>query len=188
MNEQCIVVGNDILLPKYIAEDDIPRDGGRWPEYARTMQLCVDSFEHGLAKGRLYNFYFEEQDTFASLDQLLFAMEDVMEKAQMPQSMTELRRAVPVKKKGRRKKNEAPLEDAPYLVTAPYHSLDTLRPHRGKLASFYIRVITRQHSSMQGLLVDASDDERYAFRSELELIRFLRDLLEQKTSIRKEEP
>lgn len=27
MNEQCIVIGNGVLMPKYIAEDDIPRDG-----------------------------------------------------------------------------------------------------------------------------------------------------------------
>ena len=66
MNEQCIVIGSDVLIPRYIAEDDIPRDGSRWPEYANTMMICIDSFENGLANGRLHNFYFEETDSFFS--------------------------------------------------------------------------------------------------------------------------
>lgn len=184
MNEQCIVVGSDVLTPRYIAEDDIPRNGGRWPEYANTMMICIDSFESGLARGRLHNFYFEKADDFFSLDQLLFSLEDVMEKANMPQAAYALRKPIPmrVKKSKSRCKAVVPPElDNPTLERSyPYYTHETINAVRGKLANFYIRVYSRQYASMQGFLVDAKDNATYAFRSELELIRFLRDLLNDK--------
>lgn len=186
MNEQCIVVGNGVLMPKYIAEDDIPRDGGRWPEFANTMLICIDSFEGGLASGRLHNFYFEETENFSSLDQLLFSLEDIMEKAQMPQAAYAVKKPAPVKKPGNRKKKstpkaaEAELDNSIVGKFSPFYTLQTLNAVSGNLANFYIRVFARQHASMQGLLVDAESDKTYAFKSELELIRFLRDFLNEK--------
>lgn len=186
MNEQCIVIGSDVLIPRYIAEDDIPRDGSRWSEYANTMMICIDSFENGLANGRLHNFYFEETDSFFSLDQLLFSLEDVMEKAKMPQAAYAVRKPTPMtvkNTKGKRKMvNMAEPDDSYRGQSSPYYTLETINAVRGKLANFYIRVYARQHASMQGFLVDAKDNATYAFRSELELIRFLRDLLNDKFS------
>lgn len=184
MSEQCIEIGNDVLIPKYIAEDDIPRDGGRWPEYANTMMICIDSFVNGLASGRLHNFYFEETNTFSSLDQLLFSLENVMEKANMPQAAYAVRKPTPMnmkKLKGRRKAAvTAEQDDSCFEHPSPYYTLETIKAVRGELANFYIRVYARQHASMQGFLVDAKNNTTYAFRSELELIRFLRDLLNDK--------
>ena len=184
MSEQCIEIGNDVLIPKYIAEDDIPRDGGRWPEYANTMMICIDSFENGLASGRLHNFYFEETDSFSSLDQLLFSLENVMEKANMPQAAYAVRKPTPMtmeKTRGKRKAVEAMEPDnSSSDHSIPYYTLETIRAVRGKLANFYIRVYSRHYASIQGFLVDAKDNTTYAFRSELELIRFLRDLLNDK--------
>ena len=183
MNEQCIAVGNGVLTPKYIAEDDIPRDGGKWPEYAKTMLICIDSFENGLASGRLHNFYFEETDTFSSLDQLLFALEDVMEKAQMPQASYAVKKPTPPqrptsrKKKGKPKIEETAQDHLGFSKFSPFYTLSTLNAVGGSLANYYIRVYARQNASMQGLLVDSKSNEIYAFKSELELIRYLRDLL-----------
>lgn len=180
------MIGNGVLMPKYIAEDDIHRDGGRWPEYANTMLICIDSFEKGLANGRLHNFYFEETDNFSSLDQLLFSMEDIMEKAQMPQATYSVRKPTPMKKTSdKRKKRVAEIDtvetDEPCLGKfSPFYTLQTLNAVSGRLANFYIRVFARQHASMQGLLVDSESNEIYAFKSELELIRYLRDLLNEK--------
>ena len=44
MNEHCIVVGNGLLMPKYMAEDDIPRTGGRWQEL-RKLTLNAEAQE-----------------------------------------------------------------------------------------------------------------------------------------------
>ena len=127
MSEQSIVVRDEFLTPKYISEDDIPRDGGRWPEYCNTMIISIDSFENRLASGSLYNFYFED--------------------------------------------------DAPLSKQPPFYSIETLRAAKGELANFYIRVYSRQHASMQGVLVNAKNNDTYAFRSGLELIRVLHELL-----------
>lgn len=185
MSEQCIVIGNDFLKPKYIAEDDIPRDGHRWPEYANTMMICIDSFENGLANGRLHNYYFEEIDYFSSLDQLLFSLENVMEKANMPQAAYAVRKPIPMTMK---KSNgsckmvvTAEADNSNLNRSSPYYTLETIKAIKGKLSNFYIRVYSRQYASMQGFLVDAKDRTTYAFRSELELIRFLRDLLNDKS-------
>lgn len=180
MSEQCIAVGSELLAPKYIAEDDTPRDGGRWPEYASTMVICVDSYENGLAGGRLHNFCFREPDSFASLDQLVFALEGVLERAQLLQSELDVRSAIPPKKRrGRKRKHPLVQEEAPLERKTAAYPLDAMRPMRGKLASFYIRVFARQHASIQGVLIRADRDERHAFRSGLELMHYLHDLLEE---------
>ena len=184
MSEQCIVIGDDVLMPKYIAEDDIPRDGGRWPEYAKTMMICIDSFENGLASGRLHNYYFEETDNFSSLDQLLFSLENVMEKAKMPEAVYAVQKPTPMTTKKTKGKGKTAAtmasEDTSQDHSSPFYTLETIKAVKGKLANFYIRVYSRQHASMQGFLTDAKDNTTYAFRSELELIRFLRDLLNDK--------
>lgn len=181
---KAIKIGNDVLKPRYIAEDDIPRDGGRWPEYANTMMICIDSFENSLASGRLHNFYFEETDNFFSLDQLLFSLENVMEKANMPQAAYAVRKPTPMTMQKTWGKHKVVETVEPDTLSSdhsfPYYMIETIRAVRGKLANFYIRVYSRQYASMQGFLVDAKDNTTYAFRSELELIRFLRDLLNDK--------
>lgn len=181
MSEQCIAVGGEPLAAKYIAEDDTTRDGGRWPEYASTMMICVDSYENGLASGRLHNFCFREPDSFASLDQLVFALEGVVERSQLLRAEEDARSVIPPKKRRGRKPKHPPerMPEPPAPPRTAVYTLDTMRPMRGKLASFYVRIYARQHASIQGLLIRADRDERHAFRSGLELMHYLRDLLEE---------
>lgn len=82
MKEECILVA-DRLEPRYIAEDEISRDGGQWPEYCRTLVVCVDSFENGLAEGWLHSFCLPAPRPFHSLDQLLFSMEEVLNESKL---------------------------------------------------------------------------------------------------------
>lgn len=176
MNDPCIVIHNDLLQPRYIAEDDIPRNGGRWPEYANTMMICIDSFEDGLAQGRLHSFYFRESTSFRSLDQLLFGLEQIMDRAEIPQAAMEMRRAK--KKPSKKKKPDAPMEEPTKCYKdSPYYSLENLTAEKGIVANFYIRVYQRLNASMQGVLVSAGDTEQHCFRSELELLYLLRDYL-----------
>lgn len=48
-----------------------------------------------------------------------------------------------------------------------------MRPQRGRIASFYIRVYSRMNSSMQGVVQVAGISEKVAFRSELELLHLI---------------
>lgn len=174
MNSLCIK--DNYLTPRYIAEDDIPRDGGLWPEYAHTIMLCVDSFEDGLAQGRIHTFFFGDEARFSSLDQMLFAVEDILDKAQVPQRDSILRKPVRTKKP-RRQTGEDELSGGPVSAFTPYYTLSDLRVRRGKLASFYLRVYARRNVSMQGVLVWVGHKDTFAFRSEMELLALLRAAL-----------
>lgn len=57
----------------------------------------------------------------------------------------------------------------------PAFNPDTLWVKEGKLASYFIRVLARQHSSMQGVINRAGKEDVCVFRSEMELLRLIRD-------------
>lgn len=97
----------EILPAKYFAEDDTMRSIGNYPEYVGTMMICIDSLENGVAQGRLHSYYLKDPIPFFSLDQLLFALDDVMDQAGTPQAWTEKGRLQKQKtnvKRSRRKK------------------------------------------------------------------------------------
>lgn len=173
MSGQCILADPALLAPKYIAEDESRRSCGSWPEFAATMTVCIDDFQDGLAKGRLHNFYFGEETAFTSLDQLLFALEEVMDRAEFPQRDTELR-----KQFGAEEKLTFQDDDEPKEPCIPAKDLGSMKMTRGRLANFYLRVCYRQHSSMQGYLSWAEGNGGAAmFRSEMELLVLLRETL-----------
>ena len=67
-----------------IFEDDLPRSGGRWPEYAATMILCFDRWENDMAIGSLWTFFQSTPIPFHGLDNLLFIMDAMMDQAEQP--------------------------------------------------------------------------------------------------------
>ena len=67
-----------------IFEDDLPRSGGRWPEYAATMILCFDRWEGDMAIGSLWTFFQSTPIPFHGLDNLLFIMDAMMDQAEQP--------------------------------------------------------------------------------------------------------
>ena len=64
-----------------IAEDDILRDGGQYPEYTATMFIVIENYYNGIAKGYLQTFYYEEPFYFFGLDNMLIQLENVMDMA-----------------------------------------------------------------------------------------------------------
>ena len=172
------------VAPRSIQEDEIPRSGGRWPEYAHTLIVCVDHFENGLAQGRIYSYCLPEERPFRSLDQMLFTLEDLINKCGLAQSWNGPRSLTAGKKK--RKQADAAEPEAPEK-SGPSWAFQDLRPARGKLASFYLRVYSRQHASMQGVLAPAEQKGApMAFRSALELVRALQGALEERSQLRKD--
>ena len=70
-HSKVILTPDELIEPKAIMEDNLPRNGGLWPEYAHTMFLCVDSFCDGLAVGHLHSYCFSQAIQFNSIDQVL---------------------------------------------------------------------------------------------------------------------
>lgn len=124
---------------------------GPWPEYTATMLVCVDSYQEALAKGRLYSFFLGEEKRFASLDQLLFSIEEVMDEVDEPDKKMEL-----------------------YAKIGENVRVTSENMQWGRLANYFIRISYRQNSSMQGFVSTAKERTPTAFRSGMELLRMLR--------------
>lgn len=158
----------------------MPRTGSIHPEFSHTMMICVDSFENRLAQGRIHTYYFDNVIPFNSLDQMLFGIEDILDRADEAQRDTQLRTSFLQKNNVRMavKTNEEfynELEKARPKKQPPAFTPETMKAKAGALANYYIRVISRQHSSMQGVISRAGKEGACVFRSEMELLRLIRD-------------
>ena len=135
------------------------------PDYAKAMIICADNFEDGIVSGILHNFYFKETVAFKGLDQLVFAMDLIMDMVGFPQSAMNHGRLNIVKN-----------ADARQFTGngVPYYKIDELKPMRGRLFTVHIRVFYRQNCSMQGTLTYQGQSLR--FRSVLELMCLLYEM------------
>ena len=124
-------------------------------EESRTKLICVDSYENGVMTGRLYDTNYEDEGTsFQSLVQLLIEMEQRLNAMNFPQSFTEIRSFAPLPK---------------------FRVWDAAENKRsqGRLATFAIKVLFRQHTSWQGAVTWLDAQSEQTFRSVLELILLL---------------
>lgn len=118
----------------------------------RATQVCVDSYQDGVLKGRLYNPVSDAPRPFHSMSQFLVQMEALLDQLQFPQSFRAVRSfAQPPRK----------LPDAPQA--------DHLPP-TGELATFVVRVLFRQNASWQGTVIWRESGQEENFRSALELL------------------
>ncbi len=130
------------------------------PGENRRLTVCVDSYENGILKGRLYNAY-REEESFESLMQFLLSVEEALEDQQIPQAYTVLRRF------------------SDYLpITEGSVAFGRIR--RGELATFEVQVLFRQHTSWQGVLIWRDRKMEQSFRSVLELVLLMDRALQAK--------
>lgn len=122
----------------------------RWVHESRRTVVCVDSYEEGVLKGRIYNAY-AEPECFESLSQFLIKMEVLLDELQQPQSATK-----------------------PRSFATFVEQIDSVPPlahiRRGAKATFEIQVIFRQHTSWQGVIIWLEEQKEQSFRSVLELV------------------
>lgn len=121
-----------------------------WIPENRKTSLCIDSYEDGIFRGRFYGPDGEEQ-MFPSLSQFLVMMETMLERMGEPQSDTTHRSFCT-------------------LLQPTAAALSQGRVRRGRLATFDLQIMFRQHSSWQGILLWQEQHREQSFRSVLELI------------------
>ena len=122
------------------------------PWSQQTILLCVESYENGVPRGHMY--LGQEGQCFDSLTQLLLRAEQLLERSGEVQSFT-IPRSFSIAR---------PLGDEPCIAG---------ELTRGKVATFEMRVLFRQHASWQGELLWLEKNTRQSFRSVLELITLL---------------
>ena len=133
-----------------------------WGEEYRTTFVCVDSYEHGVLRGRFYNPYTRKGHSFESLSDFLLKIEQMMDEMELPKAFTVTRTFMP------------PQEKPAYEADAHCDS--------GKCATFALRILFRQNASWQGSVTWVERKQEQSFRSALELIFLFDNALSQPTT------
>ncbi len=114
--------------------------------------ICVDSYDDGVLNGHFYHPRCDGE-AFKSLSQFLIRMDELLNETGALWF-----------------RNLAPLVPEQWEVSGP-----SLK--RGKLATFEVRVLFRRHSSWQGVLHWQEAGQEQNFRSVLELVHLLDNVL-----------
>lgn len=121
-------------------------------EASKTTMVCIDSYEQGVLAGRFYNLGQENGGcAFHSLTQFLIRMEHMLNTMNCPQQYTAIRSFAAAQE--------------PRIERLPGSGFD-----KGRLATFMLKVLVRQHTSWQGTVTWVDRREKQSFRSVLELI------------------
>ena len=146
------------------------------------VNLCMDSYGGKEQQGRLYHLYTAEAVPFSSLLEAMDRMDRLYDMLDLPQACTRLRSFQ--ENRGERKKDRAEGKETIALPERGkkdikrVETFDKVTEHRGKDATFLIRVKYRQNSSWQGEVTWVDGQKREYFRSALELIRLIDSALE----------
>ena len=123
------------------------------PDTSRKTLLCVDSYDNGVPRGRIFHGE-DAPEMFESLSQCLLLVEALLNESGQPQSYTTPRTFTAIELLRRVSPENAGL-------------------HRGALATFDLRVLFRRNASWQGNIVWLEKGAQRSFRSVLELITLL---------------
>lgn len=128
--------------------------------------LCVNDYEEGKTRGCFYHAYDKKGVEITSMEGLLFSMEQLFDEIGFPFPGTNQRSFK--KEKGIRQRKER--------VIKVMKDEELLKKH-GDIGTFIIRVQHRQNSSWQGLVTWAEENKTVSFRSALELIKILDEVI-----------
>ncbi len=126
-----------------------------------SSRICVDEYRDGEMRGRIYNHYYGEPLVFSNIMQMLKKLEAMLDGFEYPQRTMKQRSFV-----GKTQKSEGQME----------HNMQqhpACEEERGKVATFYVKVIFRKNASWQGNVkwLDSGQDEN--FRSVFELLTLM---------------
>lgn len=127
-------------------------------------RACIDENNNGNISGNLYCGVTPDGVAFNGFEELIFIMENIMDRIKFPQSTMQ--------------KRSFDMDDCPECLPLNeiqeaqksmrrYNADDKL----GKLATLIIKIQFRQNASWQGLIEWVDRGETFEFESELELIR-----------------
>lgn len=160
-----------VMKKLYIMEDEIPRDGGVWPECAATFFICADVLKESTASGRVWTLWKEKPVPFDDFGCLLLVLDRLLDEMGQPASWCELRTLLP--------KGEESIESGKFSKHGKiFYFPDEMMQKKGMLGTAAVRIYTRQHASMQGeLRILNHAGQTVSFRSALELLHLLEEWL-----------
>lgn len=140
------------------------------------IQVCIDTYDDGEIRGRLFNAYYREAIFFDSSMEMVRKLEDIFNTFDYPHATMDLRTLESAEETEQR--TGGPKRVPNRIRTAPSKELYT-HTVRGKIATMRMRVMFRQNASWQGTLKWVEEDLEENFSSVLELMLLVDSIFEQ---------
>lgn len=140
------------------------------------VTLCIDTYRADAQEGRMYHRYSDSSIPFDSLIEAFEQMDQFYDEIQFPCAST-LHRSFFIDRKASRqslKRWKMPeLFEYKRKDMVMMETFEETVSHRGKNATFVVRVLYRQHASWQGEVTWVDEEKKEYFRSALELVRLI---------------
>lgn len=126
--------------------------------------ICADKLTETSCSGRLYTRYDSTSESFDDISALLLKIDRFFDKINYPEASTRSR-SFNEDKTGSMQPRKINIEAS--------ISGDEFLKHKGKIATFFIRVQSRQNSTWQGVFWWAEKDTETEFLSALEVLKLI---------------
>lgn len=136
---------------------------------AGAVEICVDEYDGGEIRGRVYSSSCSEPENFYGVLKLVKTLNDIFDKGDYPQATMRCR--------GFKAEDdpEAEAQDNGDELNIPYSGMSVLSfgNIHGKRATFKVNVLFRQNASWQGTLTWLEGNVSENFRSVLEMMMLI---------------
>lgn len=126
-------------------------------------RVCVDAWAGGEVTGRLYHCYSKQPEPIGRTSDVLDSIDRLCDRLNYPARTQQPRHFGPAK----------PKPQTTQKKVEPQMTRQELAEQKGKMATFVVHVMYRQHSTWQGSVTWAETGEKANFRSALELIKLM---------------
>ena len=133
------------------------------PGAPNLCRVCVDTWAGGEVTGRLYHCYSRQPEPIGRTSDVLERIDLLCDRLNYPARTQQPRRFGQVKQRPQTTQKKV----------EPQMTKEELAEQKGKMATFVIHVMYRQHSTWQGSVTWAETGEKANFRSALELIKLM---------------
>lgn len=131
-------------------------------------RVCVDAWAGGEVTGRLYHCYSRQPEPIGRISDVLDSIDRLCDRLNYPARTQQPRHFGP----------EKPRPQTTQKKVEPQMTREELAKNKGKMATFVVHVMYRQHSTWQGSVTWAETGEKANFRSALELIKLMDSAVE----------
>jgi hypothetical protein len=139
---------------------------GKMEFQATFLRICMDLVEpeEGNLAGSICGVGLEDSCSFESTPELLLLIDQCLDRIGKPQAT----------RKTRSFRDADGEEPGTFRPDPPlYHTSEEIRARRGKCRTADIHIVTRYHSSWQGILYDEEGERKGTFSSDLQLLKLL---------------
>ena len=137
-------------------------------EVSRNSIVCVNSCEAGTFQGEFFHPSLKNGEPFRSLAELFRKLDRIMDESNRSQQHEELCGSIKIP--------EASIA-SPYTACKGMYDY-MMKNTKGKMGTFYLRILYRRNASWQGQIIWAESGEKNSFRSTLELMYLLDSVLD----------